>query len=420
MVPDGWKRTTLGELLPKSYRNGIYKDSSAYGTGTNILRITDFDGGGRLVTGCLQKIQTTPEEANKFKLKETDIVINRVNSLSQLGKAILWRKEFGVAVYESNMMRIEADSESIIPEFLIRILLSRAAKEYFRSVAKQAVAQCSINQTDVKNLPLLLPPLPEQSKIAKILSTWDKAIIATEQLLTNSHQQKKALMQRLLVGKQRFPKFRTGSEYKKTKYGEIPGDWKFVSLASIAMQVSKKNTGGGDFPVLSCSKHYGFVNSLDYFNKKVYSADVSGYKIIEKGCFGFPSNHIEEGSIGYQNICDIGIVSPIYIVFRANAEVVDNEYLYALLKTDHYKQIFSAATNASVDRRGSLRWDDFSKIKVQLPLLEEQRAIVSVLSATDREIEALKKKLACLNQEKNSLMQQLLTGKRRTKLDKEI
>ena len=199
----------------------------------------------------------------------------------------------------------------------------------------------------------------------------------------------------------------------------IPDDWDFLSIESIAEQFTKKNSDENDYPVLSCSKYVGFVDSLKYFKKKVYSDNTSGYKIIEHGCFGFPSNHIEEGSIGYQNLYEAGLVSPIYTVFKAKNKLVNDLFLYKLLKTEHYRQIFAAATNASVDRRGSLRWKEFSKIKIMLPSLKEQQKIVSVLSAADREVETLQQKLEFIKQEKKALMQQLLTGKRRVKIDEE-
>lgn len=76
--------------------------------------------------------------------------------------------------------------------------------------------------------------------------------------------------------------------------------------------------------------------------------------------------------------------------------------------------------NASVDRRGSLRWDEFSSIHVPLPTLEEQNEIASTLSLVDQEIEILKQTLEHLKQEKKALMQQLLTGKRRVRLQGDV
>ncbi|HFI6865965.1 restriction endonuclease subunit S [Escherichia coli] len=293
-------------------------------------------------------------------------------------------------------------------------------RDIFSFLSRQGAGRYKLNKASLEKMPLLLPPIVEQKKIAQILSTWDKAISVTEKLLTNSQQQKKALMQQLLTGKKRLGLPAGSYEFKITRYGSIPKDWDYPAIKEICTQVSEKNSAAVDHPVLSCSKYDGFVDSLKYFNKKVYSDDLSGYRLIHRGCFGFPSNHIEEGSIGLQNLYDTGIVSPIYVVFRASPTKVDNSYLYAVLKTDHYKQIFGAATNASVDRRGSLRWKEFNQIHVPLPPLKEQQKISAVLSAADAEITTLEKKLACLKDEKKALMQQLLTGKRRVKVDEAV
>jgi type I restriction enzyme S subunit len=147
----------------------------------------------------------------------------------------------------------------------------------------------------------------------------------------------------------------------------------------------------------------------------VYSDDTSNYKVVRRGHYGFPSNHIEEGSIGYQDICEAGIVSPIYSVFKTSDDVHDG-YLYRLLKTEHYRQIFEASTNASVDRRGSLRWREFSKIRVPLPSLAEQQNISDTIETADAELANIGAQLMKLKTEKRALMQQLLTGKRRVKV----
>jgi len=292
-------------------------------------------------------------------------------------------------------------------------------RDIFSFLTRQGAGRYKLNKAALEQLPILIPPLPEQKKITKTLSTWDRAIEVTEHLISNSQQQKKAIIQQLLTGKKRFQGFKKSEGFTKTRYGLIPSDWDFVSIESVADQFTKKNSDEIDYPVLSCSKYVGFVDSLKYFKKKVYSDNTSGYKIIKRGYFGFPSNHIEEGSIGYQNLYETGLVSPIYTVFKANKKLVNDTFLYKLLKTEHYRQIFAAATNASVDRRGSLRWKEFSKIRIMLPSLEEQQKIASVLPKADREIEILQQKLDCFKQEKKALMQQLFTGKCRVKIDKE-
>ena len=238
------------------------------------------------------------------------------------------------------------------------------------------------------------------------LETWDRASETVEALIANARAQKQALMQQLL------PK---GTTRPKKRLPGFSGEWRKLQIGDVAKEVSERAGDEADYPVLSCSKYDGMVESLSYFKKKVYSDDTSNYKVMRRGTFGFPSNHIEEGSIGYQDLFDAGIVSPIYCVFAAD-KTVDDGFLYKLLKTDRYRQIFAAATNASVDRRGSLRWKEFAKITLLLPPVEEQQAIseaVNSIAATEAACEA---QLTALRQEKAALMQQLLTGKRRVKL----
>lgn len=287
----------------------------------------------------------------------------------------------------------------------------------FLKIYKEAGAIAQLPGTAIARYEVLLPPIFEQRKIAEILSTWDKSIEATERLLENSKNRKKALMQQLLTGKKRLPGFGPTIKFVTTKYGEIPSDWEFAKIADFASQKSIRANADKGRRVLSCSKHDGFVDSLSYFKKQVFSEDTSNYKVVKRNWFGFPANHVEEGSIGLQNICDEGIVSPIYIVFAVDEKKCIPEYLYPILKTEHYKQIFAASTNASVDRRGSLRWDGFGIIKVALPSVQEQEAISSVIATAEREIFALERKLLKLKEEKRALMQQLLTGKKRVNVE---
>lgn len=128
----------------------------------------------------------------------------------------------------------------------------------------------------------------------------------------------------------------------------------------------------------------------------------------------YATNHIEEGSIGYQNICDIGLVSPIYTVFKTE-DAVDEAYFYRLLKSTLMIHLYRVNTSASVDRRGSLRYGEFAQIKINLPAKPEQRAIAAVLDTADAELRLLRRQRAALDQQKRGLMQQLLTGKVRVK-----
>lgn len=413
MVPKGWVSFQISDICRKKISYGIVQTGDNLPNGIPCLRVVDLTRDIMRIEDMIRTSEQMNRAYSKTILEKDEIVIAL---RGEIGLVRLIDDNLVGANITRGLARISPETKKVYPEFLLWELRSPQFRtDLISRVGGSALQEISL--TELRKVRTLLPPLPEQKKISQILSTWDSAISVTKKLITNSQQQKKALMQQLLTGKKRLGTPAGSYEVKITRYGSIPKDWDYPAIKEICTQMSEKNSAGIDYPVLSCSKYDGFVDSLKYFNKKVYSDDLSGYRLIHKGCFGFPSNHIEEGSIGIQNLYETGIISPIYVVFRASPTRVDNSYLYAVFKTDHYKQIFGAATNASVDRRGSLRWKEFSQIHVPLPPLKEQQKIAAVLSAADAEISILKKKLICLKSEKKALMQQLLTGKRRVVVD---
>ena len=275
--------------------------------------------------------------------------------------------------------------------------------------------QKNLNAGIIKNIVIPLPPLPEQRSIVNILTACDNAIGLTAQLIAAKQQHKRGLMQQLLTGKRRFKNFVCSEETQDTKIGLLPSEWRYVSIDDIAQQISERNTAGLNLPVLSCTKYEGLVESYRYFGRQIFSDDTSTYKVVYRHQFAYATNHIEEGSIGYQNLYDKALISPIYTVFETDP-TVDDRFLYALLKTETYRQIFESSTSSSVDRRGSLRWKDFSCIKVPMPSIEEQEAIAEVLDTCDHDLSLLNRKLELLKKQKQGLMQQLLTGKVRVKI----
>jgi type I restriction enzyme S subunit len=395
-IPAGWVVKQLGDILSGSYRNGIYKDSSFYGTGVSILRINDFDNHGQLTSKVLNKVNLNESEIASFKLEKSDIVINRVNSITHLGKSILWKSDEKNVVYESNMMCVKSNRKLIDPEFLIQLLQSNPTREFFQKAAKRAVAQASISQRDVKSLFVLQPPLPEQTKIAQILSTWDKAITTTEQLIGNSQQQKIALMQSLLTGKKRLPGFE--------------GEWTRFTLdkvATIAMGSSPKSTAYNDLNIgLPLLQGNADINNrlssprihTSQITRECYVGDIL---LSVRAPVGSVAKSLHHACIGR------GIAA-----IKANLNAVQ-AFLYQWLL--NYEPSWESLSQGSTFE--SVNSADIRNLEINLPSLPEQQKIAAVLTAADNEIELLKKKLAFLKQEKTALMQQLLTGKRRVKVE---
>ncbi|MFH0843708.1 MAG: restriction endonuclease subunit S [Bacteroidota bacterium] len=249
------------------------------------------------------------------------------------------------------------------------------------------------------NCPLsIINSLEEQTAIANLLSTWDKAIETTQKLIAQKELRKKWLMQMLLTGKKRVKGF--------------DKEWKEVHIRDVSKEVSLRNKEDKVVTVLSCTKYEGLVPSLEYFGRKLFANDLTTYKIVPINHFAYATNHIEEGSIGYQKSFEEALISPMYTVFKTD-ESINNYFLFRLLKSHRLIYEYNARMEGSIDRRGGLRWNVFSSIKIDLPSYEEQTAIAQILSSADKEILLLQSKLEKLKEQKKGLMQVLLTGKKR-------
>jgi len=312
----------------------------------------------------------------------------------------------------NNHAHIIGDSDDCLAKWFYYCFMHR---DLTPVLSRQGVGRYKLTKAGLEKLEFPLPPKREQAEIVQVLSTWDEAILAMERLVSNSRLQRVLLAQQMLTGQVRIKAFAVSTRKQQTPYGPLPSEWAYRRVGEVATEVSQKLGDSVPHPVLSCTKHKGLVDSLVYFKKQVFSADTSTYKVVPRGSFVYATNHIDEGSIGYQDLYDFGLVSPMYTVF-VTSEEVDDAFLFALLKTEHYRQIFASATNASVDRRGSLRWKDFRNLHIPFPPIEEQRAIANVLAAAAREGDAIQNQLDLLRTEKAALMSQLLTGKRRVKL----
>ena len=402
----------LGDVLPASYKNGIYKSADFYGEGVPVLRINDFDNQGLLVNENLQKVRLTDSEVESYSLKFDDIIVNRVNSLTHIGKSILWKgPENGSVVYESNMMRIEADRSSVLPEYLIRILHSYTARTHFRKVAKRAVAQCSVSQQDVKSLTFPLPPLAEQQKIAKILSTWDEAIATTEQLLANSEQQKKALMQQLLTGKKRLPGFE--GEWQSHVLGDLGST--YPGLAGK----NKEDFGDGK-PYISYMKVFsGLSINADIFDRVRIERGERQHRVKYGDVLFTTSSEVPE-EVGMTSVF-LGDMDELYLnSFCFGFRLHDFEVLlpeFAKFKLREWTVRKIIARMAQGATRYNLSKKQLLTLRLQLPGLAEQRVIARVLDLQEEELDLIRRDVERLKAEKKALMQQLLTGKRRVKVD---
>ena len=251
----------------------------------------------------------------------------------------------------------------------------------------------SINGSDLKLFILPIPPLPEQQKIAEILSTWDDAIAKCKATIISLKDRNKGISQELLTGKKRLFGF--------------SDKWIETTIEKITKNFSNKNKELIDARIYSVTNSNGFVYQSDHFSREVAGDDLTGYKIIRKNEFAYNPARINVGSIAFFTD-DIGIISSLYVCFKTN-DKVSNEFFIEWLKIEKTKHDIERYGEGGV--RIYLWYDLFKKLKVYLPSIEEQNAIVEVLTSANHELKNYETKLEALQLQKKGLMQQLLTGK---------
>lgn len=240
-----------------------------------------------------------------------------------------------------------------------------------------------ISKTNISKLKVILPPLPEQQKIAAILSKWDELIETQTQLIEEKEKQKKGLMQKLLTGEVRFPGFE--EEWEEVELGEI---------ATITTGSSNRedSTLVGEFTFFDRSQDIR-TSSKYLFDKEAIIVPGEGQAFIPKYFQGKFDLH-----------------QRTYAIFDFKG--VNGKYLfYYIFKND--KHLLSQAVGSTVK---SLRLPMFEAMPIHLPQIKVQEKIASFLTSCDEEIQSLKEKLEAIKLQKKGLMQQLLTGRIRVKI----
>jgi len=259
---------------------------------------------------------------------------------------------------------------------------------------------------DFSRIPVTIHDLKEQRKIAKLLSTWDKAITTTEQLLANSQQQKKALMQQLLTGKKRLldkDGVRFSGEFKRYHFSDLLE----IDRKSLGSKtdpnlefdyISLSDVGPGTIPC-SLERHI-FKTSPSRARRIVSPGDIL-LATVRPNLQGFAKVREQHehciASTGF------AVVTP--------KKGTCGDYVYHYFFGSHITgQINGLVVGTNSPAISS---SDVSGLCIYCPHYEEQIEIAKVLNSSDEMINALQQKLEALKQEKKALMQQLLTGKRR-------
>ena len=264
----------------------------------------------------------------------------------------------------------------------------------------------SLNRDTLYNIRVRLPSINEQKKIVEIMSTWDRAIEQTRQLIDAKQRLKKGLMQQLLTGRMRFPGFGPAVE----KAGELPEGWEEKPLNYfLKKRLRKEEKPQQPFDKLGIRSHGKgiFINrnedpnsySMDYFYR------VKENDIVVNITFAW------EGAIAYVGKeGNNALVSHRFPTYVGNKQLMNVQYLKYLIHTNRFFYDLGVISPGGAGRNRVMIKSDFLRIKVKFPAIDEQKFISGLLTTLDNQIDGLKSLSTSYKQQKHGLMQKLLSG----------
>lgn len=385
MVPEGWTKTLLGNVM--EFKNGLNFTKNDTGEAIKIVGVANFKDLNELhSTEHLDVVRIANKIRDEELLANGDLLFVRSNGNKELiGRCLYFPCVYERLSFSGFTIRGRAKQELVMPEYIAAVARSSFMKQ---QISKNGGGTniSNLSQKILNDIVIPLPKIDEQKRIIQVLSVWDKAIATTEKMLTNSQQQKKALRQQLLTGKKRFSEF--NGKWERKELGEL---LEYKQPTPYLVNSTDYNDDY-DIPVLTAGKTFilGYTNELEGIYREKLPVIIFDDFTTDSKFVDFP--------------------------FKAKSSAMK-----ILTARDGFsiKYVFEAMQMLDFNIGGHQRhWISiFSNQVIAIPEIAEQRKIASALSCADGEIETLKQKLNHLKQEKKALMQQLLTGKRRIKVD---
>ncbi|HED1215568.1 restriction endonuclease subunit S [Enterobacter asburiae] len=392
MVPKGWTLGTLKDLAD-TIMGYAFRSEDFVPTGIPLLRM------GNLYQNTLDLNRNPVYLPDSFKVDYKRFLVSPGDLVMSM-TGTMGKRDYGFTVEIPSNTQCSLLNQrvlKIVPKnnassgYILNLLRSELILSVLYSFPG-GTKQANLSAKQLQELPVLIPPELEQKKIAQILSTWDKAISVTEKLLTNSQQQKKALMQQLLTGQKRL------LDENGVRFN---GKWEKKLLSDVAdvyqpKTISQSMMSDSGYPVYGANGVIGFYQEFNHETEQ-----------IAVTCRGSTC-----GIVNWTQ-AKSWITGNAMVINTDNYSYVSKKFLFYTLNGSDLKYLISGSGQPQIT--GNIKTHI-----INLPCIEEQQKIATVLSAADAEIYTLEKKLACLRDEKKALMQQLLTGKRRVKVDEAV
>ncbi len=429
LIPKDWEINKLGKLVLK-IGSGITPKGgeSVYKTnGRPFVRSQNVGWGVFLLEDIAYIDEKTHNSFPSTEIKGNDVLLNITGA--SIGRCAVADKRITKGNVNQHVCIIRPNG-TLEPFFLSSFILSKKGQNLIDSFQAGGNRQ-GLNFEQIRSFWVPIPPLPEQQKIDRILSTWDKAITKTEELITKKQERKKGLMQQLLTGKKRFKEFVKSDKMKETKLGWIPEDWDEITFSEIADKKVRWSITGGPFG--SDLKSDDFTESgvrilqLQNLgdgrflnNYKIYTSAEKADKLL--ACNIYPGELIlSKMGDPVARACMIPNSESRFLMASDGIRLVpdkiqfDSHFVLEYINYGIFRKLALRHSTGSTRQRIGL--SDLKKLPFVEPDLAEQQKIASVLSSADQEIISLQNQLDKLKDQKKGLMQKLLTGEVRVKID---
>ena len=405
-IPNDWKSAKINEIA--EIRGGFAFDSTKFKEfgKYQVIKMSNLYENQLDLSRSQSFLDDLTEQEKEYVLTNGEIIITLTGTIG--------KRDYGYSY------QIEAEENLLLNQRVAKIKVTkgdptyvsyqiktnRFLNQFFFSARGGTGNQANVGTQDLASMKVILPPLPEQKAIAQVLSTADAAIHTTERLIAQKELRKKWLMQQLLTGKKRLKGF--GGEWQEHSYEKILKvvkrnfDWDENELYKL---ISVRRRSGGIFYREALYGHQILVKTL---------------RTANEGDFLFSKMQILHGASALVTKEFNGAkISGSYIaVVPKEKKQLNMEFFQWYSQTPYfYHQTYISSYGVHIEKM-TFDFDTFLQLEMKLPSIEEQTAIAQVLQATDKEISLLKAKAEKLREQKKGLMQQLLTGKVRLKIDK--
>jgi type I restriction enzyme, S subunit len=436
-----WRTERFGAFV--SFRNGLNFSASAVGDGTKLVGVGDFQDNFTIDYAGLQRVRGFDHLSDEDLLQNEDLLFVRSNGNRALIGRVLFIQNLTERVSHSGFtIKARLKSEELDPLFTALFFTSDLARaQIFRHGSGTNIS--NLSQDILSDVRVPLPPRDEQEAIAAVLMTWERGIRQVSDLIAAKLHFKQGMMQGLLTGQKRIANFPirgkaqlpsgnsfdesivaleiefgiTGKSFQEgiPAVSRCPSGWEQHPIGEL-LTVAERPAGIRDdvtYQLVTAKRYRGGIVPREQLRGDQIKTKTQFF--VAAGDFLISKRQIIHGACGVVPAAlDSAVVSNEYACLRPGNQL-DPGFLEYLAHTRYFQQTcFHASVGVALEKM-IFRLDQWLKHPINVPPVEEQRAIAQCLSTMDCEILLLARQRRLLGEQKRGLMQKLLTGQVRVK-----